>query len=94
MDQRIQGARRKANGADGRAGRHDLGQAGRNYSIFLRDGLLFSYLEYVDHLHEHFLHPVDVTGGRYRVPTAPGYSIEMRPESLTRYRYPGGAQWA
>ena len=50
--------------------------------------------EYVDHLHEHFLHPVDVTGGRYRVPTAAGYSIEMRPESLTRYRYPGGAQWA
>ena len=50
--------------------------------------------EYVDHLHEHFLHPVDVRGGRYRLPTAPGYSIEMRPESLARYRYPDGAAWA
>jgi L-fuconate dehydratase len=50
--------------------------------------------EYVDHLHEHFLDPVDVTGGRYRVPTAAGYSIEMRPESLRHYRYPDGGHWA
>jgi L-fuconate dehydratase len=50
--------------------------------------------EYVDNLHEHFVHPVDVRDGRYRLPTAPGYSIEMRPESLARYRYPDGAAWA
>ncbi len=49
--------------------------------------------EYVDHLHEHFVDPVQVTGGRYRVPTAPGYSIEIRPESLTEYAFPDGSGW-
>lgn len=49
--------------------------------------------EYAEHLHEHFLHPVAVRDGRYRVPTAPGFSVEMRPESLERYAYPGGAAW-
>ena len=50
-------------------------------------------IEYVDHLHEHFLDPVVIDRGRYRVPTAPGYSAEMRPESLARFRYPGGPEW-
>ncbi len=38
-------------------------------------------VEYVDQLHDHFLDPVDVVPGRYRVPMAPGYSITMKPES-------------
>ena len=46
-------------------------------------------LEYVDHLHEHFLDPVVMRGGRYQVPVAPGYSIEMKPASLDRYEYTG-----
>ncbi|HEX2716526.1 MAG TPA: L-fuconate dehydratase [Gemmatimonadaceae bacterium] len=50
-------------------------------------------VEYVDHLHEHFLDPVVVRGGRYMPPTAPGYSIEMRPESLATYSYPNGPAW-
>ncbi|MDN3523159.1 L-fuconate dehydratase [Halomonas ramblicola] len=50
-------------------------------------------LEYVDHLHEHFVDPVVIERGRYRVPEAPGYSITMHPESLTRHRYPEGAAW-
>ncbi len=50
-------------------------------------------IEYVDHLHEHFLDPVVVERGRYRVPSLPGYSAEMRPESLARYRFPPGAAW-
>jgi L-fuconate dehydratase len=50
-------------------------------------------LEYVDELHEHFLDPVRVERGRYRVPEAPGYSIEMRPESLRAYAFPDGAIW-
>ena len=50
-------------------------------------------LEYVDHLHEHFVDPVRVRGGRYLVPTAPGYSITMKPQSLNRYEYPSGAAW-
>ena len=51
-------------------------------------------VEYVDHLHEHFLHPVVVRDGRYMPPSAPGYSITMRPESLRTYRYPDGPAWA
>jgi len=50
--------------------------------------------EYVDHLHEHFVDPVVVSGGRYMPPTAPGYSITMRPESLAAYAYPHGAAWS
>jgi L-fuconate dehydratase len=50
-------------------------------------------VEYVDHLHEHFVNPVVLRDGRYMPPSAPGYSITMRPESLSRYRYPDGAAW-
>jgi L-fuconate dehydratase len=49
--------------------------------------------EYAGHLHEHFLDPVRVEAGRYRVPDAPGYSIEMRPESLAAFSFPDGAEW-
>ncbi len=51
-------------------------------------------LEYVDHLHEHFLDPVVMRGGRYMPPRAPGYSIEMRPESLAAHVFPTGSAWA
>ena len=51
-------------------------------------------IEYVDHLHEHFLDPVVVREGRYHLPTAPGYSAEMQPASLARFRYPDGEEWA
>ncbi|QIN80832.1 fuconate dehydratase [Rubrobacter marinus] len=50
-------------------------------------------LEYVDHLHEHFLDPVTMKNGRYMPPEAPGYSITMRPESLDEFEFPGGAAW-
>jgi len=50
-------------------------------------------IEYVDHLHEHFLDPVTIRNGRYMPPTAPGYSIEMRSESLRRFRFPDGEAW-
>jgi len=51
-------------------------------------------LEYVDHLHEHFLDPVRIDGARYRVPTAPGYSIAMKPQSLDAFEFPHGRAWA
>jgi L-fuconate dehydratase len=51
-------------------------------------------LEYVDHLHEHFLDPVVITDGRYMPPTMPGYSITMKPESLQQFAFPHGAAWA
>ncbi|MEP6766342.1 MAG: fuconate dehydratase, partial [Gemmatimonadaceae bacterium] len=50
-------------------------------------------VEYVDHLHEHFVDPVVVTNGRYRVPHMPGYSITMKSESLAHFSFPQGAAW-
>jgi L-fuconate dehydratase len=50
-------------------------------------------IEYVDHLHEHFVDPVVVRGGRYLAPSAPGFSATMRPETLVAYAYPHGPMW-
>jgi L-fuconate dehydratase len=50
-------------------------------------------LEYVDHLHEHFVDPVRTRAGHYLAPTAPGYSIAMKPESADAYEFPSGRAW-
>jgi L-fuconate dehydratase len=50
-------------------------------------------VEYVDHLHEHFVDPVVVVDGRYRLPVSPGYSVAMRPESVARFGFPDGDAW-
>ena len=50
-------------------------------------------IEFVDHLHEHFLTPVRIRRGHYLLPTEPGYSIQIREESLTRFAYPTGEAW-
>jgi L-fuconate dehydratase len=50
-------------------------------------------IEYVDHLHEHFVDPTQVRAGRYLAPTAPGFSAQMRETSLARFRFPDGAAW-
>jgi L-fuconate dehydratase len=50
-------------------------------------------IEYVDHLHEHFVHPAVIADGRYQAPTAPGFSAEMKRESLKRFAYPDGPEW-
>jgi len=50
-------------------------------------------LEYVDHLHEHFVDPVVIRNGRYLPPTAPGCGVTLKPESLDTYEYPTGATW-
>jgi L-fuconate dehydratase len=42
-------------------------------------------IEFVDHLHEHFVTPVDVRGGRYLAPTAPGAGTEMHTASVVEY---------
>ena len=44
-------------------------------------------IEYVDHLHEHFLDPCTIRDAAYMPPTRPGFSIEMKPETLVRYRF-------
>ena len=51
-------------------------------------------LEYVDHLHEHFVDPVTMKNGNYMPPERPGYSIEMKPESLDMYEFPTGEVWS
>ena len=50
-------------------------------------------IEYVDHLHEHFVYPVKIENGRYMPPTDAGYSIEMKAASLDYYEFPGGEAW-
>ncbi len=54
-----------------------------------------SVLEYVDHLHEHFLHPAVIRNGYYTTPTEAGYSVEMKADSMDRYEFPGkpGVSW-
>jgi L-fuconate dehydratase len=51
-------------------------------------------IEFVDHLHEHFLTPVQIRNGHYRLPTAPGYSIQIRKQSLMHFAYPTGKAWS
>jgi len=50
-------------------------------------------VEFVDHLHEHFVYPVKICGGNYVAPLAPGYSIEMKSESIKQFEYPNGTEW-
>jgi L-fuconate dehydratase len=49
--------------------------------------------EFVDHLHEHFVDPVRVDKGHYLLSEKPGYSTEIRAESLSTYTYPDGPVW-
>ncbi|AQT47441.1 L-fuconate dehydratase [Bartonella choladocola] len=45
--------------------------------------------EYVDHLHEHFVSPCIIRNAAYVAPADPGFSIEMKPESLKKYSFAG-----
>jgi L-fuconate dehydratase len=50
-------------------------------------------IEYVDHLHNHFLEPVVIKDGAYMPPNLPGYSITMKAQSLEEYEFPNGVVW-
>jgi L-fuconate dehydratase len=50
-------------------------------------------IEFVDHLHEHFVDPVVIRRGHYMPPAAPGYSITMKPDSIAAFTYPAGPVW-
>ncbi|MCM4156921.1 L-fuconate dehydratase [Gramella sp. AN32] len=50
-------------------------------------------IEYVDHLHEHFLDPVKIQNGAYMPPKMAGYSITMKEESIDDYSFPEGKMW-
>jgi L-fuconate dehydratase len=50
-------------------------------------------IEFVDHLHEHFLDPVRIEAGRYRAPAKPGFSAEMSLQSVRDHLFPSGPVW-
>ncbi len=49
--------------------------------------------EYVDHLHEHFVDPCVAKNARYVTPLRPGYSIDIKPQSIAEYEFPNGRVW-
>ncbi|MEO8360351.1 MAG: L-fuconate dehydratase [Vicinamibacteria bacterium] len=49
--------------------------------------------EFVDHLHEHFVDPCVAKNARYITPLNPGYSIDIKPESIGDYEFPNGRIW-
>jgi L-fuconate dehydratase len=50
-------------------------------------------IEWIDHLHEHFVSPAVVTAGHYRAPSAPGASTELLAASVADFSYPVGSAW-
>ena len=48
-------------------------------------------IEYVDHLHDHFLDPVRVRNGAYQAPDKPGFSIQMKEETFNKFQFDSGA---
>ena len=46
-------------------------------------------IEYVDHLHEHFVDPCVIRDAAYMPPQRPGFSIEMKPESIRENEFRG-----
>jgi L-fuconate dehydratase len=46
-------------------------------------------IEYVDHLHEHFVAPTDVHDGAYWPPAAPGAGYEMKAQSRAEFAWKG-----
>ncbi|WP_435869936.1 enolase C-terminal domain-like protein [Amycolatopsis mediterranei] len=50
-------------------------------------------IEYVDHLHEHFVDPVRIERGRYLAPVEPGLGARLHTESVAQYRFPDGPVW-
>jgi L-fuconate dehydratase len=50
-------------------------------------------IEFVDHLHEHFVEPVRVVDGRYLAPELPGNGARMHPISIQQHRFPEGPVW-
>ncbi|TLQ01066.1 fuconate dehydratase [Nesterenkonia salmonea] len=51
------------------------------------------YIEYVDHLHEHFAEPVVIRNARYQAPKKPGIGAEMHANSRAQWTFPEGEGW-
>ena len=52
------------------------------------------WLEYVDHLHEHFTEPVRIVDGAYAAPSEPGGGAQMLTQSIEDHLFPHGIVWA
>ena len=46
-------------------------------------------IEYVDHLHEHFLNPCIIKNAAYMLPKESGFSVEMKPDTLKKHLFKG-----
>ena len=44
-------------------------------------------IEFIDHLHEHFIDPCIVKNGNYIAPSNPGFSIQMKQQTLTDFSF-------
>ncbi len=51
------------------------------------------WIEYVDHLHEHFEAPVVIANGAYVAPETPGGGARMLEASVRDHTYPTGIVW-
>jgi L-fuconate dehydratase len=50
-------------------------------------------VEFVDHLHEHFVVPTDIQNGNYMAPLQPGAGAEIHQASIDKYQFPNGTYW-
>ena len=50
-------------------------------------------VEFVDHLHEHFLVPTDIQNGNYMAPLSPGAGAEIHQSSIDEFKFPSGTYW-
>jgi len=50
-------------------------------------------VEFVDHLHEHFVVPTDIQNGNYMAPLQPGAGAEIHQASINIYQFPNGTYW-
>lgn len=51
-------------------------------------------VEFVDHLHEHFVIPTVVKNAHYQAPLQAGAGAEIKLESIKEYSYPNGPAWS
>ncbi len=50
-------------------------------------------VEFVDHLHEHFVDPVRISNAHYLLPEKSGYSAQLYDNSLQQFSWPDGPDW-
>lgn len=79
------------------AGGVGLCQHVRHFSVFdyiaVSGSLENRITEYAEHLHEHFVAPIEMKAGRYVLPTAPGIGVEFKRASLAEFAFPDGPIW-